>query len=59
MKLKWGFGVFIILILISSISLVHAITGSIGNARMVLRVNVGDTIEKYILVKNVNDIPSH
>lgn len=57
MKLKWTVGVFIILIFVSSISLIHAITGSIGNARMVLRVNTGDMIKKYILVKNVNEVP--
>ena len=33
-----------------------AITGSIGNARMILRLEKGETIEKSILVKNVNDI---
>lgn len=58
MKLKRAVSVFIILIFFSySISLVYAITGSIGNARMVLRVNTGDKIEKYVLVKNVNDVP--
>jgi len=35
---------------------VLAITGSIGNARMVLRAKTGEEIEKYILVKNVNDV---
>jgi len=39
------------------ISSAYAITGSIGNARMILRASVGDEIEKYILVKNVNDVP--
>jgi hypothetical protein len=34
-----------------------ALTGSIGNARMVLRLEQGQEIEKYILVKNVNDVP--
>ncbi|MFA7707717.1 MAG: hypothetical protein WCX73_02100 [Candidatus Pacearchaeota archaeon] len=42
------------LILISS---VLAITASIGNAKMILRAQTGDTIEKSILVKNVNDVP--
>jgi len=36
---------------------VFAITGSIGNAKMVLRVEQGDIIDKSILVKNVNDVP--
>ena len=58
MKLKYTVAVFVILIFFSySISLVHAITGSIGNARMVLRVNTGDKVEKYVLVKNVNEVP--
>jgi len=46
-----------ILISLISISSVLAITGSIGNSRMVLRLEPGQEIEKYILVKNVNDIP--
>lgn len=32
-----------------------AITASIGNSRMVLRIGVGENVERYILVKNVND----
>lgn len=32
-----------------------AITASIGNSRMVLRLETGETIEKYILVRNIND----
>lgn len=43
-----------IIILIPQIS---GITGALGNARMILRADVGDTIEKYILVKNINDVP--
>lgn len=35
---------------------VLAITASIGNARMILTAETGDTIEKSILVKNVNDV---
>jgi hypothetical protein len=46
----------LIIILIINVSSVLAITCSIGNSRMVLRANVGDVIEKYILVKNVNDV---
>ena len=33
---------------------VLAITGSIGNARMVLNLQPGEEIEKYILIRNVN-----
>jgi len=46
-------GTLLTLFLISNI---FAITGAIGNARMILRAQTGDEIEKYILVKNVNDI---
>ena len=35
---------------------VFAITGSIGNAKMILSVDVGDTVERSILVKNVNNV---
>ncbi len=34
---------------------VLAVTASIGNARMILRANVGETIQKSILVKNINN----
>jgi len=47
---------FVILLLVFSFSFASAITGSMGNARMILRVEQGDTIEKYILVKNVNNV---
>ena len=51
---------FVSLLLVLTINSVTAITGSIGNARMVLYPEVGFlgiTIEKSILVKNVNDVP--
>ncbi len=44
---------FALFVLIGSVS---AITGSIGNARMILRAETGDVIDKYILVKNVNNV---
>ncbi len=34
-----------------------AITGSIGNSRMILRLQTGEEIEKYVLVRNVNEEP--
>jgi hypothetical protein len=50
-------GLFILLMMMFSfVGSVYAITGSIGNARMILRMDEGDEIEKYILVKNVNDV---
>ncbi|MBS3088434.1 hypothetical protein J4402_01495 [Candidatus Pacearchaeota archaeon] len=45
------------IILILNITAAAAITGAIGNSRMVLRMEQGEEIEKYVLVKNVNDIP--
>ncbi|MDD5193862.1 MAG: hypothetical protein PHF67_04745 [Candidatus Nanoarchaeia archaeon] len=47
--------IIFILIITLNVFYVSAITGSLGNARMILRANEGDTIEKYILVKNVNE----
>ena len=46
--------IILLALLMSTIS-VYALTANIGNARMVLRANVGDTIEKTILVKNINN----
>ncbi len=58
--MKSGLRIFSILVLVvmmlSFVASVSAITGSIGNARMILRVDEGDSIEKYILVKNINDV---
>ena len=50
--------VFIVSLLMTLIliSNVLAITASIGNARMILRAETGDILEKSILVKNVNDV---
>ena len=42
-------------VLLLFVSSTTALTGNIGNARMVLRVSQGDNIDKCILVKNVND----
>ena len=44
------------LILFLSIASVSAITASIGNSRMILRPEVGEVVEKYILVKNINEV---
>jgi hypothetical protein len=45
----------VLVIVMSMIGSCYAITASIGNARMVLRANVSDTIERSVLVKNVNN----
>ncbi len=37
-------------------SSVYALTGSLGNAKMFLNAEVGETLEKYVLVKNVNNV---
>ncbi len=47
----------IFLIALLFVHTVAAITGSIGNSRMVLRLEPGETIQKYVLIKNVNDVP--
>lgn len=53
--------IFCLLILLSLLPIAHALTASIGNARMIIRTEVeeGETtvIEKYVRVNNVNDIP--
>lgn len=54
---KMIIGLVIALVVFGSLPLISALTASIGNSRMVLRVNVGDSVEKSILVKNVNEIP--
>ena len=55
------FIISILLILILSLSVATAISGRMGNAKMVLRPEVNGwtntIIEKSILVKNVNDVP--
>jgi hypothetical protein len=45
-----------LLLVVVLISNVFAITASIGNARMILRAEVGDEIEKSIRVINDNDV---
>jgi len=51
------FGLVVVGLLIFSSAGVLGLTGSIGNSRMVLYPEVGEVIEKSILVKNVNDEP--
>lgn len=51
----------LLVILVISVSLVssatdHGLTASIGNARMVLRAKVGDTINRNVLINNVNNV---
>ena len=45
-----------IILLILNSFLASAITASIGNSRMVLRPAFGETLERSILVKNVNNV---
>lgn len=49
--------IIIITLLLVNLSTILAITASLGNARMILRLDVGQSVEKYVLVKNVNDVP--
>lgn len=53
-QIKISLGIFLALLI--SLTLVSALTGSIGNARMVLTANKGDTISKTILVQNINNV---
>jgi hypothetical protein len=62
MKMKKGIVlIFVLLIALSNCVFLSAITGSMGNARMVLYPEVNGwtntVIDKTILVKNVNDMP--
>jgi len=50
------FGLMILLIVVIMMVQVSAITGSIGNSRMIINSKTGDTVERTILVKNVNNI---
>lgn len=45
------------LVLLISMASVSAITGKIGNGRMILDAEVGEKIERSILVINDNDVP--
>ncbi len=55
---KFGLTFFAFALLtILLIGLVGALTASIGTARFIISGNPGDVVEKYILVKNVNDVP--
>ena len=36
---------------------VLAITASLGNSRMVLRIEKGESMERYLTIKNVNEVP--
>lgn len=58
-KNSFMLGSIIVSLILIQISLIFAITGSMGNAKMILRPELDDsevTILKYIKVKNVNDI---
>lgn len=47
---------FFVFLLLNIIS-VSALTASIGNGRMVLKAEIGDTLNKYVKVINSNDVP--
>jgi len=57
MKKNIAFIGVLILIILSSSFLVSAVTGKIGNGRMVLSMEVGDTIGRYVTIINDNDEP--
>jgi len=47
---------FVFLFLLTFVS-AEKVTGQIGNSRMILRAEPGEKVERYILVKNVNNLP--
>jgi hypothetical protein len=49
-------GLIILLTVVITMGYVSAVTGSIGNSRMIINAKTGDVIERTILVKNVNNI---
>jgi hypothetical protein len=57
---KVSLSLFVMLVLLLSLNLTSAITGSIGNAKMILYPEVNGwtttTIERSILVRNVNNV---
>jgi len=57
MKSKAITSAILICLILANLISVSAITGSIGNARMILRGTQGDSFDKYVTVNNVNDVP--
>ena len=49
--------VIILLGLIITASIASAITATLGNSRMILRAEEGETVENFLRVINTNDIP--
>src|SRR3989344_7241008 len=48
---------FAAVFLILGIAFASALTASLGSPGVVIRGNVGDEITKYVIVKNVNNVP--
>jgi len=46
-----------VLIIVLLASSVFAITGGLGNARMILRTEPGEDVQRNILIRNVNEVP--
>ncbi|HLC31916.1 MAG TPA: hypothetical protein VJK51_04565 [Candidatus Nanoarchaeia archaeon] len=46
-----------VMLLFLFVGSVSAITASLGNSRMVLRLEKGEEVERYLTLKNVNDVP--
>ncbi len=55
-NITYALGIILALMIILNAAHVSAITGSIGSARMTLRAEVGEEVERSILVRNVNDV---
>jgi hypothetical protein len=48
---------FAVVFLLFQFVAVSAITASLGGSRMILRPEVGEIVERSLLIKNVNDVP--
>jgi hypothetical protein len=56
-KLNILSGVIAFLIVLALVANASAITGRLANSRMVLHLDQGESVEKYLGVENVNDVP--
>ena len=51
-KITATYLIFVILLTSS----IYALTATLGNSRMILRMNVSDSMDKYLLIKNTNPV---
>lgn len=46
-----------LMLLIAFVANVSAITGRLGNSRMILNADVGESVRRYLFIENPNDVP--